>query len=94
MIVNEMGNARAGGQFKVYLQPKFDLHTEQIVGAGTGLAGIIRHGADFSGVCSCFERNGFIMKLDEYIWEEVCCLLRKWKDEGRQVLPISVNVSV
>lgn len=95
MIVNEMGNALAGGQFKVYLQPKFDLHTEQIVGAEA----LVRWDHPTRGLISpaefvpVFERNGFIMKLDEYIWEEVCCLLRKWKDEGRQVLPISVNVS-
>ncbi|MDO5562039.1 MAG: EAL domain-containing protein, partial [Synergistaceae bacterium] len=40
-----------------------------------------------------FEENGFIMQLDEYIWEYVCSLIRKWLDEGRTVVPVSVNVS-
>jgi hypothetical protein len=29
-----------------------------------------------------FERNGFIGKVDYYMWEHVCALLRKWLDEG------------
>ncbi|MGL6015591.1 MAG: EAL domain-containing protein, partial [Selenomonadaceae bacterium] len=40
-----------------------------------------------------FERNGFIMELDIYIWEIVCRLLRKWIDAGYDPQPISVNVS-
>ena len=40
-----------------------------------------------------FERNGFIGKLDYYVWEKVCQLLRKWIDEGQNPAPISVNVS-
>ena len=40
-----------------------------------------------------FETNGFIIKLDENVWEQVCKLQRKWLDEGKTPLPISVNVS-
>ena len=40
-----------------------------------------------------FERNGFIILLDEYIWEEVCKLLRSWLDKGYRPLPVSINVS-
>lgn len=45
---------------------------------------------DFIGI---FEQNGFITKLDFYIWEQVCILLRKWLDNGYQPYPISVNIS-
>lgn len=40
-----------------------------------------------------FERNGFITKLDYYVWEQTCIQLRRWLDEGKQPLPISVNLS-
>ena len=40
-----------------------------------------------------FERNGFIMKLDFYVWEHACKLLRSWLDKGYDPMPISVNVS-
>ena len=33
-----------------------------------------------------FEQNGFIMKLDYYVWEKTCQLLRRWLDEGRDIL--------
>lgn len=28
-----------------------------------------------------------------YIWDKVCQTIRRWLDEGRTVLPISINVS-
>ncbi|MEG1609812.1 MAG: EAL domain-containing protein, partial [Bilophila sp.] len=40
-----------------------------------------------------FEKNGFIIQLDEYIWEQACILLRTWIDSGRTPVPLSVNVS-
>lgn len=39
------------------------------------------------------EKNGFINKLDVYIWDKVCQTIRRWLDEGRTALPISINVS-
>ena len=40
-----------------------------------------------------FERNGMIVKLDQYMWEAACKQLRKWKDEGKKDMYISVNIS-
>ena len=40
-----------------------------------------------------FEKNDFIIKLDMYVFEVVCKILRKWIDEGKIVHPISVNLS-
>ena len=94
-IINEMGKALLEHQFKVYLQPKYDLSTEKI----TGAEALVRWEHPVRGLISpaefipVFERNGFIMQLDEYIWEEVCRLLRQWIDAGRAVMPVSVNVS-
>ncbi len=94
-IINEMGKALLEHQFKVYLQPKYDLSTEKI----TGAEALVRWDHPARGLISpaefipVFERNGFIMQLDEYIWEEVCRLLRQWIDAGRAVMPVSVNVS-
>jgi len=94
-IVNEMGEALSRGEFVIYLQPKYELITEKIVGAEALVRwmhptrGCISP-ADFVPV---FEHNGFIFKLDQYVWEESCRLLRRWLDAGRQPLPISVNVS-
>ena len=40
-----------------------------------------------------FERNGFITKLDTYVWENTAMLMRQWLDEGHTLVPISVNIS-
>ena len=94
-IVNEMNGALERQEFTVYLQPKYELHHDQIIGAEALVRwihpqrGFISPG-EFIPV---FERNGFISKLDRYVWEETCRLLRKWLDAGHEPMPISVNVS-
>lgn len=40
-----------------------------------------------------FERNGFILKLDLYVFEQVFQLLQRCIQEHRTLLPISVNFS-
>lgn len=40
-----------------------------------------------------FERNGFISKLDYYVWEHTCMMIRDWLKEGLKPYPVSVNIS-
>ena len=94
-IVNEMNTALDEGQFIIYIQPQFNYTTNRLHG-GEALVrwkhpskGIIMPGK----FVPIFEKNGFITHLDQFVWEEVCKLQRKWLDEGREVVPVSVNVS-
>lgn len=94
-IINAMEMAIQNKEFTLYLQPKYDIEKGTIIGA-EALArwislenGFISPG-DFIPV---FENNGFVYEVDKFIWEESCRYLRKWLDEGREVHPISVNVS-
>lgn len=95
MITDSMEKALAEKQFTVYLQPKYGLQKETIVGAEALVRwfhpefGLISPG-EFIPI---FEKNGFIQKLDMYIWRMTCSLISKWKQEGLSVLPVSVNVS-
>ena len=93
-LAASMEAALANGEFGVYIQPQYDQTTGAMVGA-EALARWFREGAVLSPdkFIPLFEKNGFIMRFDEYIWEHTCMLLRKWLDEGRKVVPISVNVS-
>ena len=94
-IVNEMTTALAEGQFKVYLQPKFDLRDFSIVGA-EALTRWIHPTKGFIApdkFIPVFERNGFITELDFFVWDTTCQCLRKWLDMGWPVVPVSVNVS-
>lgn len=85
------------GEFQVYLQPKYlyDKNLAKIVGAEALVRWIDADGKSKSPVdfIPVFEKNGFIYKLDCFMWETVCQLIRKWIDEGKEPLPISVNVS-
>ncbi len=81
--------------FVPYFQPIYDANTKQICSAEALVRwkdkqyGLISPG-DF---IPLFERNGFINKLDLYVWEEVCKYIAEWRKEGILVPPISVNIS-
>ena len=95
VITSEMKKALKKHQFEVFLQPKYALNE----GRFSGAEALVRWRHPERGLISpgffipIFERNGFIIELDQYIWEEVCILLRKWLDQGLQPNPISINVS-
>ncbi|MDD2957587.1 MAG: EAL domain-containing protein [Lachnospiraceae bacterium] len=94
-IVNDMKKALDEKQFLIYLQPKYNLKDEHPCGA-EALARWMhpKKGMIMPGVfIPVFENNGFIAKLDYYMWEGVCRLLKRWKQEKRPLYPISVNMS-
>ena len=94
-IEREMEKALQERQFCIYVQPKFDVETEEVVGAET----LVRWIHPTKGMIApykfipLFERNGFIIHLDYFIWEETCRLLADLKKKGYSSKPISINVS-
>lgn len=95
VITSMMNTALSERQFIVYYQPKYNISTGTISGAEALVRWIHpEKGMIYPGVfIPVFERNGFIMKLDEYVWEEVCVFIRERLDAGKRVPPISVNIS-
>lgn len=94
-IENDMEKALEARQFCVYIQPKYDVREGKIVG-GEALARWIHPSKGMVPpveFISIFERNGFILRLDYYMWEETCRLLAKLKEKGLGGNPISINVS-
>ncbi len=94
-IEEDMADAMLNNEFVMYLQPKYSISTGRIIGA-EALArwmhpkkGLIPPG-DFVPV---FEKNGFIVKLDQLMWEKACVKIRSWIDSGITPVPISVNIS-
>lgn len=94
-IEGEMDTALREGQFTIYLQPKCHIADGNV----TGAEALVRWIHPIDGIISpgyfipLFERNGFILHLDEYVWEEACKILKSWKDRGIPMIPVSVNVS-
>lgn len=94
-ISNSMEEALANREFSIYLQPKINLADEKLVGAEALVRWIKPDGTiitpdDF---IPQFEKNGFIINLDFFVYEEVCKTLKRWVDLGITSIPISVNVS-
>ncbi|SHM23073.1 putative bifunctional diguanylate cyclase/phosphodiesterase [Ruminococcus flavefaciens] len=81
-------------EFKVFYQPKIDIETGELVGA-EALCRWFKDGRivppmDFIPV---LEYNTDICKLDFYMLDHVCKDIRRWLDEGRKVVRVSVNLS-
>ena len=82
-------------QFQVYLQPKYSLRGDRMAGAEALVRWIhpqwgFMNPGEF---IPLFEKNGFITKMDLYVWEHVCALLQGWQQAGLPMVPVSVNVS-
>jgi EAL domain-containing protein (putative c-di-GMP-specific phosphodiesterase class I)/CheY-like chemotaxis protein len=95
MILGSADDALKDHQFKVFYQPKHDFHTDRTCGA----EGLVRWQHPDIGFMnpilflSLFEQNGFITKMDFYVWEEICKTIKKWEKDGIPVVPVSINVS-
>ncbi len=82
-------------RFEVWYQPKYNPDSEQLVGAEALVRWRNSDGTLVSPAVfiPLFERNGMIRYLDEYVFREVCFQQKKWLEEGRKVIPVSVNLS-
>ena len=95
-LEDNMNKALEKGEFIVYYQPKYSLDDVNEI---EGAEALIRWNSPEFGFISpidfvpLFEKNGFIVNIDFYVFEEVCKKIREWMDEGQKVVPISVNLS-
>ena len=66
-----MEQALEQGQFEIYLQPKYRIKDDSLAGAEA----LVRWNHPKWGIQSpaefipLFEKNGFITKLDQYVWD-------------------------
>lgn len=94
-LTDMMEDALKNGEYKLFLQPKYHLPDERIGGAEA----LVRWVSTTEGMIfpddfiPLFEKNGFIVQLDLYMFEQVCRTVRRWKDQGLPPVKISVNCS-
>ena len=95
-LLTELERALRNEEFCFYLQPKCNSMTHAIV----GMEALVRWNHPTRGIVSpggfvpLMEETGLVTQLDLYLWEAVCKMLHRWKQEGRNLVPISVNVSI
>lgn len=94
-IEENMQAAIGERQFIMYLQPKYSISRNRIIGAEA----LVRWQSPQRGMIypnqfiPVIEENGFIKIVDYYIWAEACRFIRCCEDAGMESCPVSVNVS-
>lgn len=94
-IESIMHKALNDKEFVMYLQPKYDMTNNQVVGAEALVRWIKEDGTMLqpSSFIPLFEKNRFIIQVDKFIWKIACETIRRWYDTYNFALPISINVS-
>ena len=94
-ITLSMRKAMEEDEFSLFFQPQCELHNKKLVGAEVLSRWIKKDGSLISPAIfiPIFEKNGFICEFDKFVWENTFKIIRKWLDENRTIVPISVNVS-
>ncbi|MBD5115274.1 MAG: EAL domain-containing protein [Ruminococcaceae bacterium] len=82
-------------QLSMYLQPKYSISKNEIIGAEALVRWIHpERGMIYPNqFIPIIEENGSIVQVDHYIWRKACMFIRKCIDSGIKPCPISVNVS-
>lgn len=94
-IIDDFENALAKKDFKIVYQPKYNPANRKLVGAEALVRwkkddGTYMNPGEF---IPLFEKNGMIRLFDEYIFRNVCEQQKKWLNEGKVIVPISINLS-
>lgn len=94
-LIKDFQEALDTDQFFVLLQPKFNMMTEEMIGAEA----LVRWNHPTRGFLSplqfipVLEENNLITELDMFVLRKVCEKLYQWQGQGLALLPISVNQS-
>ena len=93
-IENMMEEAIKNKEFEVYYQPQINTQTEKMEGAEA----LVRWKKDGNMISPgefipIFEKNYFIIKLEEFVYEKVCENIQEMKAEFKEIPKISVNIS-
>lgn len=94
--LDDINQAFDNNEFCFYLQPRCNAETGAIVGAEA----LVRWNHPEYGLVSpgefipLLERESMVTRFDLFIWRSVCEMLSRWDGEGRNLVPVSVNVSM
>lgn len=95
-IETMMEEGLKNGDFKLFLQPKYNIKNDKIDSAEALVRWFDHEKGDYifpSEFIGLFETNGFITKLDHFMYIEVLKYFKKAVERGNKIVPISVNVS-
>ncbi len=95
-MVRDLNRAIINNEFELYYQPQIDLLNERII----SLEALLRwNNEKYKSLSPAVfiplaEQNGLISDIGNWVFEEVCSQLNKWKKEGKKIIPVAVNISL
>ncbi|MDO5398985.1 MAG: EAL domain-containing protein [bacterium] len=94
-IIGSVHSAIENGEIEAFMQPKFSMKTMEVVGAEAlsrwrNPDGSYKFPGQF---IPLLEDVGYIIDVDFCIFEQVLCVMAKWKESGKKMIPVSVNFS-
>lgn len=94
-IIGSVHNAIENGEIVAFLQPKYSLTANRIIGAEALVRWRRPDGTMMSpgSFVPLLERVGYIVDVDYCVYEQILKCCARWKTEGRTLIPISVNFS-
>ena len=94
-IIPNFEHAMDSDGIQIYLQPKYSVKENKIIGAEALSRFCDEDGEILSPAMyvPILEQAGIVSRLDYQVLEKSVALLAKWKKEGRELFPISVNLS-
>lgn len=93
-LISQLSDAMDSNQIMMYLQPRASMDKKIL-----GSEALVRWIHPENGIISpaefipIFEKQGYIGQLDKFIWRKACQKLYEWKEQGREDLYISINIS-
>ncbi|NBK98186.1 MAG: GGDEF domain-containing protein [Erysipelotrichia bacterium] len=81
-------------EFEMYIQPKYSPYDNTIAG-GEALVRWVNNGKVIyqDQFIPLFENNGFITQVDLCVFKQACQFVQTLKDQGMELIPISINLS-
>lgn len=93
-IEDRYEEALASDEFRIYLQPKVDIFTGEIVGAESLTRwfcnGVVLYPTEFVPI---LEQEGMVASLDLYVLRKTCEFIKNWENKGLEPVQVSVNFS-
>ena len=93
-IEDRFEEALESDEFRIYLQPKVDTVTGEIIGAESlsrwFCNGVVLYPTEFVPI---LEQEGMVASLDLYVLKKTCEFIKDWKDRELNPVPVSVNFS-
>lgn len=88
-------SALAGHNFEVWYQPKYSPDGKVLMGSEALIRWRDTDGSLISPgeFIPLFEQNGYIARLDEYVFRTACERQKEWLDAGYEICPVSINLS-